>query len=217
LSGSNSCDGRCPRRTQPIGENPRFTRLTKTGLRGRQGRFVPPSRGPVLSHSLGQTKTPSVNHAYACLYRRCSEKSGEGGIRTRGTENTPYDGLANRCLQPLGHLSGVGHVETYRRSRAGGSKTRFLFAAACGPQGIASLAEGRRSGQSQRSHGLPIDSIRSLRASSLRASRQAAPVRNQAEGPYQAAGLNPTFHAVLRRSSCTPSAGYPRSKFDYGL
>ncbi len=30
---------------------------------------------------------------------------GEGGIRTRDTGLTPYDGLANRCLQPLGHLS----------------------------------------------------------------------------------------------------------------
>ncbi|GEM_PF-3549614 len=32
-------------------------------------------------------------------------KNGEGGIRTLGTGYYPYDGLANRCLQPLGHLS----------------------------------------------------------------------------------------------------------------
>jgi len=32
-------------------------------------------------------------------------QNGEGGIRTRGTGLYPYDGLANRCLQPLGHLS----------------------------------------------------------------------------------------------------------------
>ena len=31
--------------------------------------------------------------------------NGEGGIRTRGRGYYPYDGLANRCLQPLGHLS----------------------------------------------------------------------------------------------------------------
>jgi hypothetical protein len=31
--------------------------------------------------------------------------NGEGGIRTRGTSIHQYDGLANRCLQPLGHLS----------------------------------------------------------------------------------------------------------------
>ena len=31
--------------------------------------------------------------------------NGEGGIRTRGRGVYPYDGLANRCLQPLGHLS----------------------------------------------------------------------------------------------------------------
>ena len=32
-------------------------------------------------------------------------KNGEGGIRTRGRGLYPYDGLANRCLKPLGHLS----------------------------------------------------------------------------------------------------------------
>ena len=31
---------------------------------------------------------------------------GEGGIRTLGTGVSPYNGLANRRLQPLGHLSG---------------------------------------------------------------------------------------------------------------
>ena len=30
---------------------------------------------------------------------------GEGGIRTLGTGVSPYNGLANRRLQPLGHLS----------------------------------------------------------------------------------------------------------------
>ena len=33
--------------------------------------------------------------------------NGEGGIRTRGTGVYPYDGLANRCLKPLGHLSKI--------------------------------------------------------------------------------------------------------------
>ena len=32
---------------------------------------------------------------------------GEGGIRTLDTGVSPYNGLANRRLQPLGHLSGV--------------------------------------------------------------------------------------------------------------
>ena len=30
---------------------------------------------------------------------------GKGGIRTLDTDLNPYNGLANRCLQPLGHLS----------------------------------------------------------------------------------------------------------------
>ncbi len=35
-------------------------------------------------------------------------KIGEGGIRTPGTGMTPYDDLANRCFQPLSHLSICG-------------------------------------------------------------------------------------------------------------
>ena len=34
---------------------------------------------------------------------------GEGGIRTLDTGVSPYNGLANRRLQPLGHLSGGFH------------------------------------------------------------------------------------------------------------
>jgi hypothetical protein len=35
----------------------------------------------------------------------CNLAGGERGIRTLGTGKPPYAGLANRCLQPLGHLS----------------------------------------------------------------------------------------------------------------
>ena len=37
-------------------------------------------------------------------------ESGERGIRTPDTDRNPYNGLANRRLQPLGHLSKVGQV-----------------------------------------------------------------------------------------------------------
>jgi hypothetical protein len=37
--------------------------------------------------------------------KKYHKKNGEGGIRTRGRGVYPYDGLANRCLKPLGHLS----------------------------------------------------------------------------------------------------------------
>ena len=36
------------------------------------------------------------------------ESGGEGGIRTLDRVVRPYNGLANRRLQPLGHLSGLG-------------------------------------------------------------------------------------------------------------
>mgnify|MGYP007078651068 CR=1 FL=1 len=44
----------------------------------------------------GQSETPIVPAG-----------TGEGGIRTRGTSLNSYDGLANRCLKPLGHLSSL--------------------------------------------------------------------------------------------------------------
>src|SRR5215470_395957 len=36
----------------------------------------------------------------------CSNSGGEGGIRTPGTSFSSYNGLANRRIQPLCHLSG---------------------------------------------------------------------------------------------------------------
>ena len=35
-----------------------------------------------------------------------TKSGGEGGIRTPDRGVSPYNGLANRRLQPLGHLSG---------------------------------------------------------------------------------------------------------------
>ena len=42
--------------------------------------------------------------------KSCVMKSGgEGGIRTPGTRFSAYNGLANRRLKPLGHLSAASH------------------------------------------------------------------------------------------------------------
>ena len=38
-------------------------------------------------------------------FERSDEIGGEAGIRTLGTAFRPYNGLANRRLQPLGHLT----------------------------------------------------------------------------------------------------------------
>src|SRR5579864_2321241 len=38
---------------------------------------------------------------------------GEGGIRTLGTGVSPYNGLANRRIRPLCHLSGVCGPSVY--------------------------------------------------------------------------------------------------------
>ena len=40
-----------------------------------------------------------------CKYAVKGSSGGEGGIRTPGRGFSPYNGLANRRLQPLGHLS----------------------------------------------------------------------------------------------------------------
>ena len=46
---------------------------------------------------------------------RVLEKSGgEGGIRTPGRSFSPYNGLANRRIQPLCHLSADGSTEANR-------------------------------------------------------------------------------------------------------
>src|SRR3989441_2581905 len=42
--------------------------------------------------------------------------NGEGGIRTPDRGISPYNGLANRRLQPLGHLSNVAAVELSRQA-----------------------------------------------------------------------------------------------------
>ena len=79
-----------------------------------------------------------------------AEKSGEGGIRTRGTGNNPYDGLANRCLQPLGHLSGNSNSSRIIRDlRARGNERaagRSCFRAT-GREGRLLANPGRRAGE----------------------------------------------------------------------
>ena len=60
------------------------------------------------------------------LRQECSEQprgilieiGGEAGIRTLGTALRPYNGLANRRLQPLGHLTAarklsINEIATY--------------------------------------------------------------------------------------------------------
>lgn len=48
-----------------------------------------------------------------------SKENGESGIRTRGTGLSPYIGLANRRLQPLGHLSRMSRLHSIHTPPAG--------------------------------------------------------------------------------------------------
>ena len=45
------------------------------------------------------------------------KSGGEGGIRTLGTGVSPYNGLANRRIRPLCHLSGVRSFSLPRREK----------------------------------------------------------------------------------------------------
>jgi len=59
--------------------------------------------------NLWQYKLHTFRHFFASYYvsnyKTPQKINGEGGIRTRGAGLYPHDGLANRCLKPLGHLS----------------------------------------------------------------------------------------------------------------
>jgi hypothetical protein len=47
----------------------------------------------------------------SALLEGLTQSGGEGGIRTPDRGVSPYNGLANRRLQPLGHLSGGMRLE----------------------------------------------------------------------------------------------------------
>jgi hypothetical protein len=55
--------------------------------------------------------------APAKLQSASEEFGGEAGIRTLGTGFSPYNGLANRRLQPLGHLTADGKYNGKRQLR----------------------------------------------------------------------------------------------------
>jgi hypothetical protein len=61
------------------------------------------------------TKNPQTPYFKGIL--RAIRKHGESGIRTRGTGLSPYTGLANRRLQPLGHLSNRAFTVSTIRGR----------------------------------------------------------------------------------------------------
>jgi len=57
-------------------------------------------------------KSPAHEKARQTRRKRDSDGlNGEGGIRTRGTPMKAYAGLANRCIQPLCHLSKCLHIK----------------------------------------------------------------------------------------------------------
>ena len=53
----------------------------------------------------------------SCIARSAKQAGGDGGIRTLDRALQPYNGLANRRLQPLGHVSGGADMPDAALSR----------------------------------------------------------------------------------------------------
>ena len=74
-------------------------------------RQEPKIAGRTRIHRAGDADPPFANFrliteaARICAKGAALVRNGETGIRTPDTDLTPYNGLANRRLQPLGHLS----------------------------------------------------------------------------------------------------------------
>ncbi len=77
-----------------------FSECTRPATVGNQAKN-PPETGKG-SNCLAEAKLRNEKDSLS----PCDTNNGEGGIRTRAAGLSPLDGLANRCLQPLGHLSG---------------------------------------------------------------------------------------------------------------
>ena len=94
-------------------------------------------------------KPPSYWRLRICCFIEKRITGGEGGIRTPGTGLGPYNGLANRRLQPLGHLS----AEVLRRliiiTKAGGLRERRTIFLAAGGFSRAAAAQGQLTGKKQ--------------------------------------------------------------------
>ncbi len=108
--------------TLPDPRRPEVERATGTDDLADGGAFsaLPQSKtGPAQSQTHRRGNPPTAAHAArspatsqarrgACTRRE--GRNGEGGIRTPGPRNTPINGLANRRIQPLCHLSGASWI-----------------------------------------------------------------------------------------------------------
>ena len=101
-----------------------------------------PSLAEILDCWIGgimNTITPCRRHTtgtgigYASIGPKCLRlilrTGGEGGIRTLGTGVSPYNGLANRRIRPLCHLSGVRNLSLSRSALRSCPPARTLIAA----------------------------------------------------------------------------------------
>jgi hypothetical protein len=72
----------------------------------------------IVSGSRGLMRLGEKGSSQMPIFAGLNTSGGEGGIRTLGTGVSPYNGLANRRIRPLCHLSGVWSYSLPRRHRS---------------------------------------------------------------------------------------------------
>jgi hypothetical protein len=73
------------------------------------------------SRPAGHKMIPAVDKRQIGTSLKSISCGGEAGIRTLDTGFGPYNGLANRRLQPLGHLTGANRKYTMRKDSLSGT------------------------------------------------------------------------------------------------
>ena len=154
--------------------------------------------------------TSSRTRSPSCEARRAKQDGGDGGIRTLDRALQPYNGLANRRLQPLGHVSNMADMpdagSTRKRqicpSRTSAtighnfSRNRSLY----GSKALRPLATGRHG--SDRNH-RPVVSCRPRLRQGAMAATDAVQPRSDRLAPSRA--TRSAGHPRLHRAPVLPS------------
>src|SRR5262249_16812371 len=97
-------------------------RVTTSGQNSAQNIVIAPLCARTNAACSACTDVAERLARYSTIARFAREANGgEAGIRTLGTGFSPYNGLANRRLQPLGHLTAARLLSIRRRSGYGGN------------------------------------------------------------------------------------------------
>ena len=136
---------------------PNATRQKQTVRQGIRAGCRAPTQSESSERRGGRRRRPeSLPHRHPVAKRR---NGGEAGIRTLGRGLSPFNGLANRRLQPLGHLTASEESLRYRTPAGRFHPHRITHSSCCGPDkystrpsGCTSVSSSRRISTSWPSH-----------------------------------------------------------------